>query len=738
MFSALIPVFNHERYIYEAIHSCIVDALVTEILIVDDASHDRSVEIIESFSEHPKVRILDNGGMNKGAHNRINQLCRAATNDWLAVLNSDDAFVPHRFQLARQIIREVDPALITGSISIMDEGSKIIGRKRGPADPEYAFPKGLKDGRHQSSFLAMLLNQNFVATTSNMIFSRQLFEKLGGFRDYRYIHDWDFALRAYVTDVCHFSPAALTKYRVHSNNTIKENPLFVDGEITRMFADLFLEFGPKLKGQQPAIALRGNTHLDFGARDYLAQMCERTEASAQIGELNTSGADGLTAVDRASTVQDSYDRRVLLAREIIRLVSGRQDDLVFERTCIPRTTPRLDPNAIYVPNLGTDDASDYEGARDFLTSEPKPVIFVLSGFFAVGGVERNTVEIMRQLRADFEFVVITFEPHFTEIGSLHHQLDEIDVMCVDLAHLVAVDSYEHVIRGLTGLYPPHAVWIINGATWIAENAGRLRCIFAGSKIFDQQVYDTEAGWIQEFHRPGVLAADQFIAVNKKIETTFRERFNIPSSLISQIYPALSFKRVAQIDTKRASRQSIEIRFGLENGKTNIGFIGRLTSQKRPERFLDLAKRFLDRPEIQFVLVGTGPLDEVCQNEIEANNLANTRTIRFFEDVSDIGAFLDGLVICSDYEGLPIALLESMSMGIPFLSTDVGDIRAVNDTYGGGRIVENWNGDDVRNETETWLGRLPELRATLNEQRENIKANFSANALSGRYGELFKS
>lgn len=57
MFSALIPVFNHERYVYEAISSCLNDELVNEVLIVDDGSSDGSVEIISSFSNHKKVRV---------------------------------------------------------------------------------------------------------------------------------------------------------------------------------------------------------------------------------------------------------------------------------------------------------------------------------------------------------------------------------------------------------------------------------------------------------------------------------------------------------------------------------------------------------------------------------------------------------------------------------------------------------------------------------------------------------
>lgn len=724
MFSALIPVYNHEKYLVEAIYSCLSDDLVSEVLIVDDGSKDGSPDVIESFSHHPKVRILDNGGTNIGAHNRLNQLAKAARSEWLAVLNSDDAFAPHRFQTARQIIREKQPRLIMGGIAIINESSQIIGTKCGPADPEYPFPKLLAEGDQPPS-LAHLANQNFVATTSNMIFAKSLFEELGGFRDYRYIHDWDFALRASFVSGWTFTPAFLTKYRVHSANTIKENPLFIDGEVTHMFCTLFSEFRENFVGDSIAIGIAGNHHLDLSSRDYITASMDKT----------SKDPSAFSRIFMPSRAFPMREQRSLLAQQIWRAGYPSREPCIVRAGNIPRGDKDNTKTTIFLPGRPVD-SFPAQILAQLEDDDTRKTIVILSGFFAVGGVERNTVEIIRHLSSHFRFVVVTFEPHYEDVGSLHHQLDELGALCVDLGHLIPADKYEDALAQLNKLVSPQAVWIINGASWLAENAGRVRAIFGSSKIIDQQVYDTKAGWIQEFHRPGILAADHFIAVNKKIEDVFRLRFNIPPNRIKQIYPALSLEKVSSVDFKRSSRATYERKYGLADGKINIGFIGRLTEQKRPERFIEIAKRNANDERYQFILVGTGPREEMCAQAIAEYSLDNIRMINFFEDVSDIGAFLDGLVICSDFEGLPIALLESMSMGIPFLSTDVGDIRKIRDIYGGGVILDHWTDDDAEREIRDWLNVLHELRDQINQSVPRLRDDFSAKRLALDYRQLF--
>lgn len=226
MFSALIPVYNHAAFVAEAVLSALASPLVTEVLVIDDGSTDGSREVLRHLAgADPRLRDLTpvEGG-NAGAHVRLNQLVHAASNEWVAVLNSDDRFLAGRFELCRQLIRTDAPDLICGQLVIIDQTGRPLGTKRGPLEPEYPYPQGVDVARRLTAgdLLGLLANQNFVATTSNMVFTRSLHRVLGGFADYRYAHDYEFILRACLLGRVTFVPHYLTAYRIHRSNTISE------------------------------------------------------------------------------------------------------------------------------------------------------------------------------------------------------------------------------------------------------------------------------------------------------------------------------------------------------------------------------------------------------------------------------------------------------------------------------------------------------------------------------------
>lgn len=271
MFSVLIPVFNHGRFLRQAVESAVREPLVGEVLLVDDGSRDGSERVIRELCRcySAKVRDIGDGtGENRGAHVRLNELAGAARNDWLAVLNSDDAFVPSRFALARTAITAGSCEFVSGSLLVMDRAGAVFGRKRGWRDPEYPFPSELpsmpgswQDPAWQEAFRGRLLNQNFIATTSNMVFTRRLHESLGGFRAYRYCHDWDFALRAAFAGDIAWCDQYLTMYRIHDSNTIAESADKVRAEVRTMFHRLIEDGCVSPSSRAASVGLEFNAYL---------------------------------------------------------------------------------------------------------------------------------------------------------------------------------------------------------------------------------------------------------------------------------------------------------------------------------------------------------------------------------------------------------------------------------------------------------------------------------------------
>ena len=69
-----------------------------------------------------------------------------------------------------------------------------------------------------------LLSENAAVSSGNLFFARALARRLGGFRDYRYNHDWDFCLRALRESEPVFVAEPLYRYRLHGANTIAQAP----------------------------------------------------------------------------------------------------------------------------------------------------------------------------------------------------------------------------------------------------------------------------------------------------------------------------------------------------------------------------------------------------------------------------------------------------------------------------------------------------------------------------------
>jgi glycosyltransferase involved in cell wall biosynthesis len=356
MFSVIVPVYNHKTFVEEAIESAAGCDLVREILMVDDLSTDGSAELIERFPRRfdHKVRILREAEKsNRGAHERLNQLCDAAAGPWISILNSDDVYAPDRFARAQELIAH-DCSFITGAVTLIDERSSVIGTKRGNLDPDYPLPAELEnaDLNRELNLFRALCSENFIMTTSNMIFTKDLFERLHGFRDLRYCHDWDFALRACLLGRPGFSQISLTRYRIHAANTIQEPTPHVDGEVIRLFSRLLDEFPWVTEDWVSLEALKGNRHLgpfisdgDTGRKNIdqrrVGRAHSRTRCLVLIDHEEQGVDDIAGVVENIEALKDVCDTQIV----DVGITVENESDVV---EALQRTREEFEPDLVHV------------------------------------------------------------------------------------------------------------------------------------------------------------------------------------------------------------------------------------------------------------------------------------------------------------------------------------------------------------------------------------------------------
>src|SRR5689334_13854684 len=87
LISILIPCHNAEQWVSQSISSALAQTwLNKEVIVVDDGSTDRSLEIIRSFGDAIRVEA----GPNRGANPARNRLLELAQGQWLQYLDADD------------------------------------------------------------------------------------------------------------------------------------------------------------------------------------------------------------------------------------------------------------------------------------------------------------------------------------------------------------------------------------------------------------------------------------------------------------------------------------------------------------------------------------------------------------------------------------------------------------------------------------------------------------------------
>lgn len=223
--SVIAPAYNHERYIENCLWSIANQSCKNmELIVIDDVSKDNTVNIIERLLNQEAFTSKFSKGINfvkhtenKGAFYSLNQGMSLAKGDYLAMINTDDYFGKNRLNILVDACERENAEFAFGSICVIDQNNVPVTTGYGKEIMKY------QDLIPKCPTVAMALTRgNGTISTGNMVFSRKLYNELNGFGNYKYVHDWDFALRASLLKEPLYVPEAKYFYRVHSGNTIAE------------------------------------------------------------------------------------------------------------------------------------------------------------------------------------------------------------------------------------------------------------------------------------------------------------------------------------------------------------------------------------------------------------------------------------------------------------------------------------------------------------------------------------
>lgn len=132
--SVIIPIYNAQDYIAEAIESVLSQTLKDfELILVNDASTDDTLSIANSFKKKDKrIRVINNK-KNLQMAESLNLGIREAKADLIARMDQDDISLSERLETQYNFLKtHPDVAIVGNDISIIDEKGKTIGKRTYP------------------------------------------------------------------------------------------------------------------------------------------------------------------------------------------------------------------------------------------------------------------------------------------------------------------------------------------------------------------------------------------------------------------------------------------------------------------------------------------------------------------------------------------------------------------------------------------------------------------------------
>lgn len=217
--SIVLPSYNYARYLDERIQSLLNQTYQDfELVIVDDASTDNSVEVIKKYEDDARVKtqfFSENSGL---PYKRWNDGAAISSGDYILFAGADDSCAP---TMLEKLVEKLDANPSVGIAYCqsmqMDSESKLIRSMKkytDTLDKKRWSQDYVDQGTNECRYLAI---KNTIPNASAAMIRRQVFDNLGGFdEDLKLVADWMLWSKILVVSDVAFVAEPLNYFRCHS------------------------------------------------------------------------------------------------------------------------------------------------------------------------------------------------------------------------------------------------------------------------------------------------------------------------------------------------------------------------------------------------------------------------------------------------------------------------------------------------------------------------------------------
>jgi len=205
--SVIIPSYNHERFVEQSILSVFQQTYPNiEVLVIDDGSSDRSVEIIEKLKAVYNFQFIKRE--NRGTSKTLNEAFNLVNGEYVCFLASDDYYSADKIQMQVEYYEKNQGfGFIHSGCIVVDQAGNELHRSMTKGRTEFS-----------GDVFDLLLEGCFVSAATVMI-KRSVVDDIGMFDENIKTEDWDYWLRIARKYKVGFQEQLFVYYRQHGNNT---------------------------------------------------------------------------------------------------------------------------------------------------------------------------------------------------------------------------------------------------------------------------------------------------------------------------------------------------------------------------------------------------------------------------------------------------------------------------------------------------------------------------------------
>lgn len=213
--SILIPVFNGEKYLGEAIDSALAQSYKNiEIVIHNDASTDNTPKVLDKYRKFKKIRIIttrNNHGMVEG----WNYIAKFARGECIKFLAADDLIDKNCVsELVQALARSDNPAVVTCARRFVSGSGKLLQTMK------FAAQTCVVNGRRYSRELLETLRENKIGEPTAVLYPKSLIKKAGGYdSQFTQFSDFEYWIRLCEFGDIIYIDKPLCSFRVHEGSS---------------------------------------------------------------------------------------------------------------------------------------------------------------------------------------------------------------------------------------------------------------------------------------------------------------------------------------------------------------------------------------------------------------------------------------------------------------------------------------------------------------------------------------